>query len=288
MLTLLAGDVVWGVASGRYLPRLDIIYMDVGQGDAALLRLPNGEGVLIDAGPRSPFTGSDAGSRVVIPQLARHGVDRLAALVITHPDGDHIGGAPSVLRSAPVERVFRSGYRHSTNLFEETNAVLDSLRIPHRAVRAGDTLSLSPDVRAYVLYPFEEMPGEGPNEHSVVLLVRYGAVSFLFMGDAPLEAELRIAQRYRELLRSHVLKVGHHGSRTSSIPAFLNLAAGSQPEDRKPYAIVSVAERNRYGLPNGEILDRLEYAGFDVELTSEAGGVWFRTDGKTLRRVRWR
>ena len=288
VLILLVGDVAQGVARGRYRPSLDVMYLDVGQGDAALLRLPNGEGVLIDAGPRSPFTGSDAGSRFILPQLAHHGITKLAAIVITHPDSDHIGGVPSVLRAVPVRRVFRSGYQHSSGLFEETNAVLDSLHIPQRTVRAGDSLALSPGVRIYVLYPFEEVPETGPNAHSVVLLVRYGAFSFLFMGDAPLEAELRITQRYRELLQSHVLKVGHHGSKTSSIPAFLNSAAGSQEAVRNPYAIVSVAGRNRYGLPDEEILDRLTAAGFAVELTSQSGGVWFRTDGRTLQRVPWR
>ena len=308
VLILLVGDVIQGVANGRYRPRMDVIYIDVGQGDAALLRLPNGDGVLIDAGPRSSFTGSDAGSRVVLPQLTHHGVDRLGTVIVTHPDSDHLGGIPSVLRSVPVGRVLRSGYRHSSRLFAETDALLDSLSIPHRAVRAGDSLMLSPQVRAYVLYPFEDIPEDGPNAHSVVLLVCYGEVSFLFTGDAPLEAELRMAQQYRELLQSDVLKVGHHGSRTSSTPAFLNSALGTRGPDagaagiaaadipsgesqqglRRPYAVVSVAERNRYGLPNQEILARLAATGFDVALTSKAGGVWFRTDGKTLRRVKWR
>ncbi len=308
VLVLLIGDVIQGVASGRFRPHMDVIYMDVGQGDAALLRLPNGDGVLIDAGPRSSFTGSDAGSRFVLPQLAYHGMDKLGAVIVTHPDADHIGGIPSVLRSVPVGRVLRSGYRHSSGLFAETNALLDSLNIPHRAARTGDSLILSPQVRAYVLYPPEEVPEDGPNAHSVVLLVCYGEVSFLFTGDAPLEAELRIAQQYRELLQSDVLKVGHHGSRTSSTPAFLGSALGtpgrdagasgievtdfpedeSQQDARKPYAVVSVAERNRYGLPNQEVLDRLAATGFDVVLTSNAGGVWFRTDGKRLRRVKWR
>lgn len=307
-LFLLVGDTVQGIASGRYRPYMDVLYMDVGQGDAALLRLPNGDGVLIDAGPRSFFTGSDAGSRFVLPQLARHGMKKLGTAVITHPDSDHIGGIPSVLRSVPVGRVLRSGYRHSSSLFTETNALLDSLNIPHRAVRAGDSLRLSPQVRAYVLYPTEEVPEDGPNAHSVVLLVRYGDVSFLFTGDAPLEAELRITQRYGSLLQSDVLKVGHHGSATSSAPAFLNKVLRAQDGDAstagivkttaptneplrpfgKPYAVVSVAERNRYGLPNRDVLDRLAATGFDVVLTSSAGGVWFRTDGKTLRRVKWR
>ena len=307
VLILLVGDVIQGVANGRYRPHMDVIYIDVGQGDAALLRLPNGDGVLIDAGPRSSFTGSDAGSRVVLPQLTHHGVDRLGTVIVTHPDSDHLGGIPSVLRSVPVGRVLRSGYRHSSRLFAETDALLDSLNIPHHAARAGDSLMLSPRVRAYVLYPSEDVPEDGPNAHSVVLLVCYGEVSFLFTGDAPLEAELRMAQQYRELLQSDVLKVGHHGSRTSSTPAFLNSALGPRDRDagagiaatdipsdesqqglRRPYAVVSVAERNRYGLPNQEILARLAAAGFDVALTSKAGGVWFRTDGKTLRRVKWR
>ena len=308
VLTLLLGDVIQGVANGRYRPHMDVIYIDVGQGDAALLRLPNGVGVLIDAGPRSSFTGSDAGSRFVLPQLAYHGIDKLETVIVTHPDSDHLGGIPSVLRSVPVGRVLRSGYRHSSRLFAETNELLDSLNIPHYAVRAGDSLMLSPRVRAYVLYPSEDVPEDDPNAHSVVLLVCYGEVSFLFTGDAPLKAELHMAQQYRELLQSDVLKVGHHGSRTSSTLAFLNSvlgtrgpgsgAAGSVATDippdepqhdlRKPYAVVSVAERNRYGLPNREILARLAAAGFDVALTSRAGGVWFRTDGKTLRRVKWR
>lgn len=307
-LLLLIGDVIQGVASGRYRPHMDVIYMDVGQGDAALLRLPDGDGVLIDAGPRSAFTGSDAGSRFVLPQLAYRGMDKLGTVIITHPDSDHIGGIPSVLRSVPVGRVLRSGYRHSSSLFTETDALLDSLNIPHRAVRIGDTLMLSPQVRAYVLYPPEEVPEDGPNAHSVMLLVCYGEASFLFTGDAPLEAELRLARRYKDLLQSDVLKVGHHGSRTSSAPAFLNGVLGARSRDsnpagavktgvsmneptqnpRKPYAVVSVAERNRYGLPNQEVLDRLTAAGFEVVLTSRAGGVWFRTDGKTIRRVNWR
>lgn len=307
-LFLLVGDTVQGIASGRYRPYMDVIYMDVGQGDAALLRLPNGDGVLIDAGPRSSFTGSDAGSRFVLPQLAHHGMKKLGTVIITHPDSDHIGGIPSVLRSVPVGRVLRSGYRHSSALFAETNALLDSLGIPHHAVRTGDSLKLSPQVRAYVLHPSEEVSEKDPNAHSVVLLVRYGEASFLFTGDAPLEAELRLVQQYRDLLQSDVLKVGHHGSRTSSASAFLNGVLGARSRDSstagivetsvrmneshhnpgKPYAVVSVAERNRYGLPNQEVLDRLTATGFEVVLTSRAGGVWFRTDGKTIRRVNWR
>ena len=235
-------------------------------------------------------------------------MDKLEIVIITHPDSDHIGGIPSVLRSVPVGRVLRSGYRHSSSLFTETDALLDSLNIPHRAVRTGDTLMLSPQVRAYVLYPPEEVPEDGPNAHSVMLLVCYGEASFLFTGDAPLEAELRLARRYKDLLQSDVLKVGHHGSRTSSASAFLNGVLGARSRDSstagivetsvrmneshrnpgKPYAVVSVAERNRYGLPNQEVLDRLTATGFEVVLTSRAGGVWFRTDGKTIRRVNWR
>ena len=152
-LALLATHLTMGIVSGRYTPSVDLIQIDVGQGDATLLRLPNGNGVLIDAGPRSPF--GDAGSRFVLPQLAFQGVRHLSALVITHPDRDHLGGVPSVLRSVPVGRVLRSGFQHTSYLFAEANRMLDSLGVPHRAVHAGDTLAFAPNVRGYVLHPFE-------------------------------------------------------------------------------------------------------------------------------------
>ena len=146
---------------------------------------------------------------------------------------------------------------------------------------------------------------DNPNDHSVVLLVRFGDVSLLFMGDAPAAVEQAVVKRYADLLRSDVLKVGHHGSRTSSSSMLLTHVSGSgqshpmtrasesgpNPSSKNPTqnptAIISVAERNRFGHPNQNVLDRLKAAGFDVLTTAEEGALWFAIDGQRVRRVRW-
>ena len=281
---------------GGYRPQLDILFLDVGQGDATLFRLPNGDGLLVDAGPRSLF--ADAGARVVVPQLAYHGIRRLVAVVITHPDSDHLGGLPSVLRTVPVDRVIRSGYVHDSALYAETNRLLDSLGIRRETARAGDTLRFPSAVRAYVLHP-REAAGAGAagadaaNAHSVALLVRFGALSILLTGDAPARAELDILRTYGDILRVDVLKVGHHGSATSSTAAFLAGAARADgvagtAVGGSPHAVVSAARENRFGLPSEQVLARLERAGFSVLQTSREGALWYRSDGRRLQRIAWR
>lgn len=290
-LLFIVAHLAHGVIGGQYRPQLDVIFLDVGQGDAAILRLPDGNGVLIDAGPRSLF--SDAGTRVILPQLAYHGIRRLSAVVITHPDSDHLGGLPAVLRSVPVSRVIRSGYVHDSGLFLETNGILDSLGVRHQTARTGDTLSFSPVVRGYVLHPPESNDGRASNDHSVVLLIRFGKRYILLTGDAPVGAELAIARAFGDMVKSDLLKVGHHGSRTSSSAAFLaHVARGGEvnsgARNSAPYAVVSVARSNRFGLPDEDVLARLHRAGFRVIQTSTDGAVWFRSDGRRLERVFWR
>ncbi len=238
----------------------------------------------MDAGPRSLF--SDAGADVIVPQLDRLGITRLSTVVISHPDSDHLGGLPAVLRSVDVGRVVRSGGAHDTRLYEETNRLLDSLGVHQQIARAGDTLVFSPMVRGYVLHPPENTSGaSAANARSLAVLVRFGEVNALLMGDAPVAAELAVVRRFGDHIRSRVLKVGHHGSRTSSSAAFLRRVSPRGQADG--YAVVSVAQRNRFGLPDGDVLARLRRAGFQLALTSEHGASWFRTDGRDVERVKW-
>ncbi len=271
---------VWmDVAERRWVPSLQVLFLDVGQGDAAVVLLPDGSAMLVDAGPRTRYT--DAGADVILPQLELLGVRRLETVIITHPDSDHLGGLPSILRSVPVGRVVRSGFIHSSVLFEETNHLLDSLEIPHRSVRAGDTLNVGSSVRAYVFQPGLSRAGSSPNDHSIVLRLVYGSTSMLLTGDAPVAAELAMVRRFGTMLTSQVLKVGHHGSRTSSSPAFLSAVNGG----RFPMAVVSVAERNRYGLPDEDVLARLSGNGYEIRSTAESGAVWVRSDGRRVESV---
>jgi competence protein ComEC len=272
---------VWaGVARGDGRPALDVVFLDVGQGDATLLALPDGGHVLVDAGLRSPYV--DEGERTVLPHLDRFGVDRLDAIVLTHADADHIGGAATVLRSVPVGRVLHNGRPGETDLWRALVAAADSLGVPFEPVAAGDTLDLDPAVRLRVLGPPPALAGADGNDASVVLLAEHGRTRWLLTGDAEEAGETALVARYPDLLRADVVKVGHHGSETSSTGALVE-AAG-----RTRFAVVSVARRNRYGLPDAAPLARWRRAGADVRLTSAEGAVWLRSDGEGVRAVRWR
>ncbi|MDX1547647.1 MAG: DNA internalization-related competence protein ComEC/Rec2 [Rhodothermales bacterium] len=276
---------VWiGVLGGAHAPGLDVLFLDVGHGDAALLRLPNGRHLLIDAGGRDAAT--DQGRRTVLPHLARYGIRRLDAVVITHPHADHLGGLPAVLRGVPVGRVLHNGRAHGSALHAEVHHVLDSLGVPHRAVAMGDTLDLAPSVAIHVLAPEKGMVSGDPNEASVVLHIRYGATTFLFMGDAGAEAERRLVARYGALLRSDVVKVGHHGSRTSSTVPFVEHV---QPDSTPgPRAVVSVGPHGRFGLPDEDVVARWRSRGARIWTTARDGALWLRSDGQTIEPLHWR
>lgn len=274
----IAGDV-W---TGRSRPVLDLVTFDVGQGDASLVVTPGRKTLLVDTGLRDDRT--DAGAAVVLPHLQRFGLNRVDALVVTHPHADHAGGALALLRAGIVQSLYHNGDDYDSNLWRETLAEAQRQGIPVRTLRAGDTLALDPSVRVQVLAPAETRahPPE-TNDASIALRLAYGQTTALLLGDVQLEAEAEIVARYRDLLAADVVKVSHHGSRTSSAPPLLNAL-------RKPgcVAVVSVAERNRYGLPDEEVLARWQRTCPTVDVTSRTGAVWLRSDGRRFEPVDWR
>lgn len=280
---LLAALGAWlPVLRGEMRPALEVWFLDVGQGDAALLRLPGGRHVLVDAGLRDPYT--DQGRRTVLPHLRLLGVRRLEALVVSHPHADHLGGVPTLLREVPVARLLHNGQPYASELFEETERLAEERGVESRALRAGDTLALDPAVRIEVLHPAEApFPEEPANDGSLVLRLTYGKTTFLLTGDVEAAGEADLVAAYGEGLRSDVVKVAHHGSRTSSTPAFVRSAAGEGA-----LAIVPVARRNVYRLPNEEVLARWDSAGATVLQTAREGAIWLRSDGAQVTRLDWR
>ena len=246
--------------------RVEIAAVDVGQGDAIALRTPAGRWVLVDAGPR--FGGADAGLTRVVPYLRAKGVRRLEAIVLSHPDEDHAGGLASVLANVPVGVVLGPGLGggqagHMAGLAEARRA-----GVPWRKVVAGDAWTID-GVVFHVLSPAPLPDRErSPNDWSVVMHVRYGEFDALLMADADDRIESDVLDQAALLEEGgvEVLKVGHHGSATSTSQEFV---AAASPR----YALVSAGARNRYGHPDPVVLARLERAGAHVLRTDLQGTV---------------
>jgi competence protein ComEC len=250
---------------------LTLHFLDVGQGDAALVRTPAGRWVLIDAGPRDERT--DAGRRVVAPFLARHRVGGLAVAVLSHAHADHLGGFGSVLERYPASRMLEPAELVADSLYLGFLDELEVLGIPWQAARDGLRFELD-SVRFTVLHPDTGWSGWrlDLNEDSVMLLVEYGAFRALFSGDAGVAAEARLAGRVGPV---DLLKVGHHGSRSASGEAWL-------AELRPQAAIISSGNGNRYGHPHREVLERLVRRGIGVWRTDLQGTLTVTTDGRSF------
>ncbi|MDZ7266559.1 MAG: DNA internalization-related competence protein ComEC/Rec2 [candidate division KSB1 bacterium] len=267
---------VW-LAALATAPRLRITFFDVGQGDAILLEFPQRREMLIDAGPANEFT--TAAENALLPYLRRRGIRRLEAVLITHPHADHLGGLPSLLRACAIESVYFCGREADSDLEQACERLLDSLRITQRLLRAGDRLSGFPGAQLTVLHTgalLDAVPSL--NDASIVLKVLFGEVSLLFPGDAEGWSESRLLQ-HAPALASDLLKVGHHGSRTSSTPAFL---AAVSPR----WAVISAGRRNTFGHPDSLILARCDSLGIAWLRTDQSGAIVFESDGRELWRVR--
>jgi competence protein ComEC len=261
---------------GRPAPgTLRVTIMDVGQGDATLVQLPDGRAVLVDAGGTGPLSRFEIADRVIAPALWALGVTRLDALVISHGDRDHAGGAPGaaaifrpreIWEGVPVPR-------------DESRAVLvsqaDEQQVAWRTVRPGDTWR----DRAVTIGVWHPPPPDWErqkvrNDDSVVLEIRYGQVSIVLPGDVGAAAERALLEIPPAPVR--VLKVPHHGSAGSSTIPFLRALSPN-------VAIVSCGLGNRFGHPAPVVLDRLARIGASVYRTDYDGAITVETDGRRLR-----
>jgi competence protein ComEC len=269
------------------LPPLRVTFLDVGQGDSALIQTPNGRNILVDAGGRyedGTAAPSDIGERVVAPALRRAGVRRLDVVVLTHPHEDHAGGLPAVFRALPVGMWLDSGQAHAAPGYTGALRLARARRIPFHVARAGERVEVEPGVALEILAP-SPPPFAGTrddlNNNSVVFRLVYGRASFLFCGVAAWEAEERLLRSGVDL-RADVLKAGHHGSASSSSADFL---AAVRPR----LAVISCGRHNRYGHPADATLARLRAAGATVYRTDMDGGITMTTrgDGISVETSRW-
>jgi competence protein ComEC len=243
---------------------LSVHFLDVGQGDSILLQF-NNKNVLIDAGTQ------DMGQRVE-SYLRDHGVSSLDLVVATHPHEDHIGGLLKVLTDFSVKQVLDSGQVHTTQTYENFLTLVDQKNIPFAVAERGQTIDLDPAIKIEVLSPPATLFAKDLNQNSVVLKVTYNKVSFLLAGDAGFQAEDSMAAGYD--LKSTVLKVGHHGSSSSTGTSFLS-------EVRPEVAVIEVGAGNDYGHPTSKTLSALQNTGTKVYRTDLDGNIVITTDGQT-------
>lgn len=242
---------------------LRVSILDVGQGDSILIQSPGGKTMLLDAGD------SDAGDRVAATLSAR-GISSLDAAAISHAHADHIGGYQTVLARFPVGRFYDPGYPHTSSTYEKLLTTIDQRNLRYSTLTAGQTINLDPSIRIDVLSPDGRNTGD-LNDNMLVLRLRYGSVSFLFAGDMEEPLEQRIAS---SLQPTTVLKVAHHGSRTSSSHAFL---ATVKPQ----VAVISLSAGNSYNHPHAAVVQRLLSADTSIYRTDQSGTVTISTDGTT-------
>ncbi|WP_143272073.1 ComEC/Rec2 family competence protein [Anaerovibrio sp. JC8] len=252
-----------------------VMLRDVGQGDSALVVTPHGHAFMIDTGGTSQGT-YDIGTKVDVPYLLHYGVRKLDFIMLTHAHEDHAGGVGGILQKIPVGTVLigHEGVANYRRTFGESPAVR---RESMTVLQEGTEMTLD-GVRIQILYaPAENKTGSNTgNEFSNLIRVSYGQHSFLFTGDLSKEHEAILVQRGTPLA-STVLKVGHHGSDTSSSEAFLRAV-------KPKWSVISVGYGNSFGHPREEIISRLHRCtGSEILRTDEQGAVVFATDGEKLR-----
>lgn len=248
----------------------EVTVVDIGQGDSIFLRDMRGRTVLIDVGGRVDFAAKEAwqersrqanAERTLIPYLHSRGVDRIDSLVLTHTDTDHVGDVLEVAKQVQIGRIVVS---QGSLTVPDFVATLKEINVPVHVVKVGDRLPIF-DSYLEVLYP--DGTGDGGNNDSIVLYGRLLETNFLFTGDLE-QGELDLIETYPNL-PVDVLKAGHHGSKGSSYPEFLDHIGAK-------IALVSAGENNRYKHPHQETLDRFDRRNIQVYRTDQQGAIRFR------------
>jgi competence protein ComEC len=304
-MTLLVVLVAHPLSASARDGKLRIDFLDVGQGDAALVTMPDGTTLLIDGGGRPNFLGKKAGSGIDPPTTADdeyepsferdtrsvgeavvseylwwRGLDRIDYILATHADADHIDGLNDVARNFKVRSALVARTPDGDPEYVRFAKTLAERGIPLTVIGAGDVLhfgSASSEVTATVLWPplTNDKTARSGNNDSIVLRLQYGERAILMTGDVEKEGEAAILAMKNDL-RSDVVKVGHHGSRTSSTAAFVG---ASKPN----LAVISVGLTSIFGHPNKEVVERWRASGASVITTGRFGTITVSSDGKDLQ-----
>ncbi|HAX61172.1 MAG TPA: hypothetical protein DCX95_01235 [Elusimicrobia bacterium] len=266
------------VPSNEYKPigkELAVTFIDVGQGDSIFIKTPNGKTILIDAGgtPYWKQSDYDPGEEVVVPFLENQKIKKLDFVIATHADGDHIGGMPAVLRKFPIGSLYENGIVSDQPEYEEMHRVIDDKKIVTSVLKQDASFYIDSSVKFEIFSPPSNFYFEGENNNAIAIRLIYGDVSFLFTADIEYESEDNILKTYGDKVQSNILKIGHHGSATSTSENFLKAV---NPE----VAVISVGAKNNFGHPDSGVIAKLQDADINIYRTDEDGNLTIRTDGK--------
>ncbi len=238
-------------------------YIDVGQGDSEFLELPNGQTMLIDASTKNQ-------SDTIIEYIESKGYSSIDYVVATHPHADHIGGMAAVIEHFDIGMVYMPNAETSTKTFENLLETIQDKGLKIKTAKAGVSILDTENLDIEMLAPVEDSY-DNLNNYSAVIKVTYKDTSFLYMGDAETDVEDEITAD----VSADVIKVGHHGSDTSSSQGFVERVSPK-------YAIMEVGEDNSYGHPKVEIIERWEDIGAAVYRTDLNGNIVVISDGKNI------
>ena len=243
--------------------------LDVGQGDGLFIESPSGTQIMFDSGPSRSVLGPLA--RVMSP------FDKsIDAIVITNPDSDHIGGLLDILKNYKVGSVFESGTLTDSKTYQSLREEMKRQNIPDILIKKGMVLDLGGGAMVDILFPDRDVSAWATNEGSVVARLTYGKTSIMLTGDSTAKTEkIILSENSLDKLASTILKVGHHGSRTSSSPSFVKAVF---PQ----YALISDGKKNNYGHPHQETLKNLAQIGAEIFRTDLLGTIVMKSDGQNV------
>lgn len=268
-ILLLSNIFVWyAIYQKRPTDTLVVYFLDIGQGDAIFIDSPQRGRLLVDGGPNRRIL-SELGK--ILPFADR----RIDVMIETHPDKDHIGGLPEVVSRYDIGMFLEPGVESENIIDDELKNRIEQKHIPKLLAKRGMVVNFGDGAKLQILFPNQDVSRWETNNASIVARLIYGDKSFLLTGDSPVKTENILLKLDPLVLDSDVLKVGHHGSRTSTSFAY---AQAVSPE----YAIISAGANNTYGHPHQEVLDILKSVNAKIVSTVELGTIKFQTDGRTL------
>lgn len=270
ILLFISVCVIWYLAffGGTATKNLTVAFLDVGQGDAIFIESPTGTQVLIDG-------GMNDGVLRELGKLMSFSDRYIDMVLASHPDMDHIGGLLEVINRFDVGNYVESDVTHGSAVYDGLHKAVENKNMTPHLVERGERYDLGGGVVLDILFPDRSVKEVESNMTSIVARLTYGEVSFLLTGDSPKSIERYLISLDREALDIDVLKLGHHGSKTSTSEEFLKYTS---PD----YAIISAGKDNRYGHPNSEVTDMLKRFNIEYMNTADVGTIIFESDGQNL------